>query len=186
MNARRILVYGVCGSGKTTLARRISEKAGLKWYSVDDLTWLPNWTARPRDEQVQIFQEICAEESWILDTAYAQWIEIPLERVELIVALDYPHWVSFQRLLRRTTLRVFDRRTVCNGNVERVRNVFSRDSILLWNLKSFRRKRARIVEWAKSDPRVLRFTSPRAVEAWLETLTWVEDSAQPKSGFVTP
>jgi adenylate kinase family enzyme len=37
----KILVYGVTGSGKTTLARQIGERLGLPWHSVDDLTWEP-------------------------------------------------------------------------------------------------------------------------------------------------
>ena len=42
--ARRILVYGVTGSGKTTLVRRIGLAAGLPWHSVDEIGWLPGWS----------------------------------------------------------------------------------------------------------------------------------------------
>jgi murein DD-endopeptidase MepM/ murein hydrolase activator NlpD len=35
------LIYGVTGSGKTTLAEQIATRSGLPWYSVDDLTWEP-------------------------------------------------------------------------------------------------------------------------------------------------
>lgn len=33
---RRVIVYGVTGSGKTDLARRIASLTGLPWHSVDD------------------------------------------------------------------------------------------------------------------------------------------------------
>ena len=46
--------------------------------------------------------EICAGEEWILDHAYGKWREIPLARAELIVALDYPRWLSLSRLIGRT------------------------------------------------------------------------------------
>ncbi|HEV8115086.1 MAG TPA: hypothetical protein VGP53_02525 [Acidimicrobiales bacterium] len=39
--ATRLLVYGVTGSGKTTLAERISRTTSLPWHSVDDLMWKP-------------------------------------------------------------------------------------------------------------------------------------------------
>jgi adenylate kinase family enzyme len=165
----RILVYGVTGSGKTTLARRMGELSGLPWHSVDDLTWEPNWVAVPIDEQRRRIEEICAGEEWILDTAYSQWREIPLDRAELIVALDYPRWLSLSRLIRRTLARLVDRRTICNGNRETLRTLFARDSIVLWHFQSFQRKRARMRAWSSNPagPEVHRFTSPRQLEDWL-------------------
>jgi adenylate kinase family enzyme len=44
-------VYGVTGSGKTTLAAQIAERTGLPWHSVDDLTWEPGWVEVPVQEQ---------------------------------------------------------------------------------------------------------------------------------------
>ena len=169
---RRILCYGVCGSGKTTLARRISEKTGIPWHSADDLTWLPGWQMVPDEIQGHKIRAITEQESWILDTAYGKWIEIPLERVELIVALDYPRWFSFQRLLRRAIARAIDKQLVCNGNIETWRNMFSRDSILIWHFKSFKNKQRRMRKWAnqESGPKVIVFRNAKETDAWLHTL----------------
>jgi ATPase family associated with various cellular activities (AAA) len=49
--ADRVLIYGVTGSGKTTLAQRVAERTGLPFHSVDDLTWEPGWVEVPADEQ---------------------------------------------------------------------------------------------------------------------------------------
>lgn len=168
----RVLVYGVTGSGKTTLARRIAERTGRDWISVDDLTWDPNWTQVPDDEQRRRFQEICAREEWIMDTAYGKWLDVPLARVQLIVALDYPRWISLGRLFKRTMVRLVDGKPVCNGNRETLRNFFSREAILLWHFRSFHNKRRRIAKWeAEFGPeKVLRFRSPKSVEAWLQSI----------------
>jgi hypothetical protein len=90
------LIYGVTGSGKTTLAARISTITGIPWHAVDELTWEPGWVQVPDDEQQRRIEVICAGECWILDTAYARWLDIPLARTELIVALDFPRWFSVQ------------------------------------------------------------------------------------------
>lgn len=177
MQARRVLIYGVTGSGKTSLATRLSRITNVPWHSVDDLTWLPGWQEVPLDEQVRTITEICAGDEWILDTAYAKWIDIPLARVELIVALDYPRWVSLARLLKRTLARAIDGRPVCNGNRETWRQMLSRDSIIAWHFKSFARKRARIQKWISEGNRVVHLRSSRGTEKWLKSLAAVHDVA---------
>ena len=170
--ADRILVYGVTGSGKTALAERISALTGLPWHAVDELTWEPGWVQVPDDEQRRRIEAICASEHWILDTAYGKWLDVPLARADLIVALDFPRWVSLARLIRRTVARVLDGRAVCNGNRESLRHVFSRDSIILWHFRSFSRKRSRVRSWEAdaTRPVVVRLASRRAVEEWLGRL----------------
>jgi adenylate kinase family enzyme len=165
----RILVYGVTGSGKTALAERISVRTGIPWHSVDDLTWEPDWVPVPDDEQRRRIEVICAGEQWVLDTAYGKWLDVPLARVELIVALDFPRWLSLFRLTRRSIARALDGRPLCNGNHESFRHMFSRDSIILWHFKSFSRKRRRIRGWEVDPPaaQVVRLSSKRQAESWL-------------------
>jgi adenylate kinase family enzyme len=183
--ADRVLIYGVTGSGKTTLARRVAERTGLPWHSVDDLTWEPGWIEVPADEQRRRITAICAGERWVLDAAYGKWIDVPLARVELIVALDYARWRSLSRLIRRTLLRAVDRRRICNGNTETFRQAFSRDSIIAYHFQSFARKRARMRSWAAdpAGPEVVRLASPAAARRWLAGLAPVvrEDRAQARA-----
>ena len=168
---RKILIYGVTGSGKSTLARRLSNHVGIPWHSVDDLSFGPDWTAIPPETVKGRIAEIVAGESWILDSAYSKWLDVVLEREPLILALDYPRYVSFGRLLRRTLSRVVTREPVCNGNVESWRLALSRDSILLWHFRSFRSKRARIHAWRDAGKEVVVFRSPAEVEQWLARLS---------------
>jgi adenylate kinase family enzyme len=167
---QRILVYGVTGSGKSTLAERIAARTGLPCHLADELTWRPGWVPVPEDEQRRVFEAICATDRWVLDTAYGSWRDVPLARAELIVALDYPRRVSLTRLLRRTAVRVADRREICNGNVESLRLAFSRDSIIAWHFRSFARKHARILQWETEGRPILRFTRPRDAQRWVATL----------------
>jgi adenylate kinase family enzyme len=172
--ADRVLIYGVTGSGKTTMAEQLAERTGLPWHSVDDLTWEPGWVTVPAEEQRRRIAAICAGERWILDAAYSAWSDVVLERVQLIVALDYPRWRSLGRLAWRTLLRNLDHRPICNGNTESFRQTFSRDSIIVWHFKSFARKRARMRAWAAdpAGPELVRLTSPAAARSWLAGLSW--------------
>lgn len=173
--ARRILVYGVTGAGKSTAAQKIARRTGLPLTLVDELTWQPGWVLVPEDVQREQFAAIAAQESWVLDTAYSSWLDVVLPRADLVVGLDYPRWFSLQRLLRRSVMRAIDQRPVCNGNTESLRALTSRDSILGWHFSSFRRKRERMRAWASttSAPEVLLFSRPRELDAWIDALDLV-------------
>ena len=170
--AARVLVYGVTGAGKTTMARRIAQRTGLPCYSVDDLTWEPGWIAVPAEEQRRRISAICAGEQWVLDSAYGAWLDVVLARTDLIVALDYQRWRSLGRLARRTVLRALDQRLICNGNTESIRQVFRRDSIIAWHFRSFARKRSRMRAWAEdpASPPVVLLSSPAVARRWLADL----------------
>ena len=168
---RRILVYGVTGSGKSTAAQRIGAATGLPVHLADELTWEPGWVAVPPEVQNEIFARITATDAWVLDTAYSTWLDLTLERAQLVVGLDYPRWLSLGRLLRRTVIRILDRRPICNGNVETLRTLFSRDSIIAWHFRSFARKRARIRAWAaEGDVPIVVFRRPAELELWIREL----------------
>ncbi|MFJ3958255.1 adenylate kinase [Arthrobacter sp. NPDC090010] len=185
---RRILFHGVTGTGKSSAAARLSALSGIPWHSADDdIGWLPaeeaRWTNRPPEEMLWIAKDICAQDEWILDSAYSLFIEPVMERVELVIALDYPRHISFLRLLRRTAQRVRDRRPVCNGNIETLRQTFSKDSILLWHLRTFTRKKSQARSWAADPdgPQVLAFSRPEELDQWLTraTRTNPEESQRP-------
>lgn len=178
MNPRRILISGVTGSGKTTLAKQVAARTGLPLIDVDELTWLPGWVEVPHADQRRRIDELTSQSEWVMDTAYGKWMDIPEVRAELIVCLDYPRWLSFGRLLRRTYSRLVDHQHCCNGNVENWRRVFSRNSILVWHFKSFHNKKQRARAW-QSDPNksVKAFTHPRQASEWLTSLT-PEDAPQ--------
>lgn len=166
-------MYGVTGSGKTTLAKEIGEVLGLPWHSVDDeIGWLPGWVERPRDEQRELASRIALSEKWVLDTAYRHWRDVVVPRTDVIVALDYPRLVSLAWLLVRTAKRVVTRELACNGNRESLRLVLSSQSIVAWHFRSFGHKREQIAAWQAdpSAPRVVRLRSPRATREWLAAL----------------
>ena len=139
---------------------------------VDDLTWLPGWVPVEASVQRERIGGVVEGERWVLDSSYGDWLGFVLPRVQLVVGLDYPRWLSLGRLLRRTVSGAITKEPRCNGNVESWRHMLSRSSILLWHFQSFARKQARMRSWAASPvgPEVLLFRHPRELEAWLEGL----------------
>lgn len=169
----RILFYGVTGSGKSSAAREYSERSGIPAFSADDdIGWLPGWEQRSAEDQRNIAANIASKDRWVLDSAYRGWRDIVLDRAELVVALDYPRWLSLGRLVRRTFRRILTGEVVCNGNRESLTQLFGRESIIRWHFRSFRRKQQSIRDLqADPDlPPVLVFPHPREAEIWLSQI----------------
>jgi len=168
---RRIAVVGTTGSGKTTMARRLAQRLGCPHVELDALHWEPDWTPAP----LELFRQRTAQglsgETWTVDGNYSKVRDIVLDRADTLVWLDYPLLVILWRLLRRTTRRVVTREELWNSNRENWRNQLSRDSLFLFALRTYRRRRrtysATLVNPAYAHLIFVHLRSPRAAEEWL-------------------
>ncbi|NLT29741.1 MAG: adenylate kinase [Propionibacterium sp.] len=172
-HARRILVHGVTGSGKSTAAVALGRALDLPVHLVDEeFGWLPGWVQRPAEDMRRLAGAAAAEPAWVFDSSYATFRDLVEPRAELIFGLDYPRWLSLWRLLRRTLARVITRQQVCNGNVENWRALVSRESIILWHFTSFAGKRRQLRQWAAcpEGAPVLVLRHPRELDLLLRLL----------------
>lgn len=151
--AQRVLCFGATGSGKSTAAAMIGTYLDLPVTLVDDICWLPGWQQRAAQEQHALITDRLDEPSWVFDSIYRPQRGYALERVDVIVALDYPRYLSLGRLLRRTFRRIRTQELVCNGNVETWHRTIARDSIIWWHFRSWARKRTQMRRW-HADPEV--------------------------------
>jgi adenylate kinase family enzyme len=172
---RRIVVVGTSGSGKTTMACRLAERLGLLHVELDALHWGPNWTSAPLDLFRQHIVEALSGDAWVVDGNYGKARDLMWGRADNVVWLDYSLAVIMARLLWRTLRRSLTREELWQGNRESLRtSFFSRDSILLWALQTYRRRRSDYPtllgrpEYAHLA--VIHLRSPRAARAWLATL----------------
>lgn len=107
----------------------------------------------------------------MIDHGYGTWLDLVLDRVELVVALDYPRWVSLNRLVRRCLVNVVTRRPICHGNVETWPRLLGAESIVRWHRRSFPKKRRRIRAWDVGRlPPTVRLTRPRRLQRWIDGL----------------
>ncbi|MFT7669062.1 MAG: adenylate kinase family enzyme [Planctomycetota bacterium] len=172
--AQRLWVVGSCGSGKTTLARRLGGLLGNVSVHVDDYIWLPDWKLRDRDEMLEMIEERLAGDTWVMEGNLgrdAQRLWKIADRADLIVWLDVPFRVTFWRLIKRCLRRSLLREECCNGNYESLRQTFfSRNSILLYAFAT-RHKRAVIYGHMLRNRKHVRLRTLAEVKGWLEALS---------------
>ncbi|HBY99094.1 MAG: hypothetical protein M5U01_42110 [Ardenticatenaceae bacterium] len=170
--ARRIVVIGTTGSGKTTLARQLARRLGLPHVELDALNWGPNWSAAPVDVLRERTAQALSGDAWVIDGNYSRVRDIVWGRADTVVWLDYPLPVIMARLVRRTLRRITTREELWGGNRESWRvQLLSRDSLFLWALQTYRRRRREYPELLARPEyahlQIVRLRSPREAEAWL-------------------
>lgn len=167
---RRILVAGVSGVGKTTLARRIAGVAGVPHTEIDGLFHGPGWTRRP--EFVEDVRALVAGPAWVTEWQYGAVRPLLAGRADLLVWLDLPFaTVTLPRVVARTVRRRLTREVLWNGNVEGPLWTFfsDREHIVRWALATRGNYRDRVPPLVDEHPglTVVRLRSPRQVEHWL-------------------
>ena len=174
---RRILVAGVSGVGKTTLARRIEGALGIAHTEIDALFHGPDWT--PRQSFLSDVHALAAQDRWVTEWQYSQVREVLAERADLLVWLDLPYWThTFPQILSRTLARRVRRQELWNGNIEPPLHTFFTDPehIIRWSWSTRHLYRTRIPALESSFPDlvVVRLRSRRDVKRWLTMLAQLD------------
>jgi len=174
---QRVLIAGVTGSGKTTLAGRLAGRWDLRHVEIDALFHGPDW--EPRPEFLDDVRAFAATNHWVTEWQYTSkgTDEIMTPRAQLAIWLDYPWPVVRARLLRRTLVRSILRTRMYNGNVEKPlwRLVATRDpyeNILAWQTRTRHFWAERMPQKQAQFPEltIVRLRHPRETERWLQSL----------------
>ncbi|NIY84142.1 AAA family ATPase [Vibrio hepatarius] len=183
---RRINVVGTSGSGKSTFSRQLALALNCPHIEMDRLYWKKNWQGTSDEELLKKLSDALSAEHWVLDGNYNRTRAVKWKDVDTIVWVDY----SFLRTLFQATTRAFHR---CvsgkeiwpnTNNVETFsRSLFSRDSILLWTLKTYHSNRQRYVEDMANEDyqhiRFIRLSSPRMAQEFLQQISESPDVKKP-------
>jgi adenylate kinase family enzyme len=171
----RISVIGTSGSGKTTFAGKLAEILRIPHVELDSLSWEANWTQAPKEVFRSRVREAIKADRWVVDGNYGKDArDLIWDRADTIVWLNFSLPVILYRLLRRTLRRLVFGEECCNGNRESLRLAFTRDSIILWALQTYQRRRAEyppLLEFMEQrGVQTVKFHSPKEADRWLSRL----------------
>jgi shikimate kinase len=171
-SARRIVVIGVSGNGKTTLAKHAAAKLGVPHVELDRLMHLPGWTEASDEQFRASVDEATRGDGWVTCGSYENKLGTFLyDRADEVVWLDQPLPLVLTRLLKRTLRDIVTRRDMFNGNRQTWSGAFGgRDSLFGYAIRMhFRRRKTWPPYYAQfPDLSVVRLRSPREVERWFD------------------
>lgn len=99
--AKRIVILGCAGSGKTALALRLGRDLNVPVICLDTI-WKPRWTKDDLAEFRALVEKAHGGEGWISDGNFAvASFDIRLPRAELIVSLERTRLVCVWRSIGR-------------------------------------------------------------------------------------
>lgn len=99
--ARRILVLGSPGAGKTVLASALSRQLGLELLRLDDHFWKPGPVRLPTAEWRERVAQFAARPAWVMDGTYEASLDLRLPAADAIVYLRTSRWHCLRRIVVR-------------------------------------------------------------------------------------
>lgn len=171
----RISVVGTSGAGKTTFAARLAGILRVPHVELDALHWEADWV----EAQTEVFRsrvrEAISADCWVVDGNYSKRArDLVWKRADTVIWLDFSFPVILSRVVRRTFRRLVLREECCNGNKEKWNLTFSRDSIIMWALQSYKRHREDYPPLLRSleqrGVQTITLRSPKEADRWLAQL----------------
>ena len=168
-------MVGTSCVGKSTVARALADTIGCTFVELDELYWGPGWTPKPDDEFRRQVTATAAGEAWVTAGNYGVIRDELWTRATTVVWLNF----SFPRVLwqgiRRTVCRCLTRERLWEGNRESIRrSFFSKDSVLIWIITTYHRRRAEFGALRASDAYShlswIEFRDPSAANNFLASL----------------
>jgi adenylate kinase family enzyme len=166
---RRVLVAGVSGVGKSTLAGRIGAALDLPYTEIDALYHGPNW--QPREQFETDVAHFTSADTWVTEWQYSTTRALLAQRADTLVWLDLPAAVALWRVVRRTWRRSRSHEQLWNGNAEpgMWHALTNREGIIVWAIRTRRRSRLNVLQVERDHPhlQVIRLRRTREVDVWL-------------------
>ncbi|MGH2317932.1 DNA topology modulation protein FlaR [Planococcus sp. SE5232] len=106
----KLYIIGSVGSGKSTMARRLSHALSIPHFETDNFVWQRQEGGDVRNaEPVRDAQFLAAvtQEDWIIEGVHIGWTENAIRSADMVIFLDIPyHQRTYQCILRYLKQRV--------------------------------------------------------------------------------
>ncbi|MBI5932373.1 MAG: hypothetical protein HY867_01595 [Chloroflexi bacterium] len=165
----KLLVIGVSGAGKSTVANRLSAILNLPFFPSDGFYWEDEWRLASPEKVRQRLMDALSHDKWILDGNFDNEHEFVWKQADRIIWLDYSLPTILKQVIARNLRWTLTRQTVWSGNQMTLPRAVSG---IHHALRSYAVKQETHPRWL-SELRgvdVYRFCSRKETELWLKSL----------------
>ena len=118
----KIHIIGCSGTGKTYLAKRLSNKYNIPHYDLDNIYW-DNSSEKyglktEFEKRDNLLQNILEKDAWIVEGIYYKWLEQSFKDADIIYILDLPKYIYKFRIIKRFIKRKLKLEVTKKRNIE--------------------------------------------------------------------
>ncbi|MFJ8065435.1 DNA topology modulation protein FlaR [Psychrobacillus sp. NPDC096426] len=165
----KIYIVGSVGSGKTTLARKVSAKLQVPHFETDNFVWTRHLKGDIRNEievRDQLLQDAIILDHWVIEGVHKDWTDPGLQVADQIIFLDFPSQKRVQRIVKRYIYQLL---RIEKANYKPTFSMFLR--MFKWN-KYFEEqmKPEFIMKCNVYDHKLYRFQTDKEVKDWFHQI----------------
>ena len=164
----KILIIGPVATGKTTLARKMSEHTGIKNYEIDSIVHDDvNNVKRTEEEQAEIVNQIDKNSDWIIEGTLRKNLFMLLDLADKIIFMNIPLRIRKRRIiLRYLKQRLGIEKCNYQSNKEMLRKMY------VWTYKYEKEKDELIYQLSKYKEKIVIFnkSSEKYLKKFIKTL----------------
>lgn len=164
----RIYITGPAGSGKTTLAKQLSEAFKITHTDLDDIFWnnQEDTFGIKRDDSIrfQMYENILNRQSWIIEGAYLSWPSKGFLLADKLIFLDMQKNILSYRIIKR-----FIKRKLHLDDCKKKETLNSLLKLLRWN-KNQAIKMKKYLD-LKNYPEIIRLSNNREINMFIREIT---------------
>ncbi|MBU5266322.1 DNA topology modulation protein [Virgibacillus proomii] len=98
---KKIMIIGIPGAGKSTLAKQLNKFLQIPVYHMDKIFWKSGWKQISRKELIAETQKIFKKETWIIDGNYSATMEMRMKEADPIIFLHYRTMTCLYGIIKR-------------------------------------------------------------------------------------
>jgi adenylate kinase family enzyme len=118
---KKIMIFGIPGSGKSVFANRLAKLLGISIYHLDKYFYVENWKERNYDEFLEIQQKIVRKPTWIIDGNSMKSLECRFQNADIAIYFHFPLWLCFFRVFKRLFQKKWHIPDLAKGCTKKVR-----------------------------------------------------------------